>query len=465
MVGSAWTPWVRPTQSVSACSRARSASAAASSRARGTITSPARWSCSPSAVSSTSEEVRPKWIQRPAGPAEAPSTSTKAATSWSVTLSRSLTASTVNVAARIAVELLLGARPSSQRLGRGDLDVAPRGHARLVGPDGAELGVGCIDRSRRGAYSDRPPQGAPEGADAGPVRSWAIGMMSARTLARAALPLLLVAAAVVSSLQLEHTEDSRQAARMRVRTDDAVRQIRSRIGDYTDVLYGIRGLYEASCTVHGREFAAQVRGADVAARYPGVPAASAVVRVAAATALIVRRVAAPLAPNRSRWEDVAALAGGGAAPRARPTAIGLTGGPTAPTTMPRWRPRHAASRSFLPARARSLDLHGDRPVATDRLVVATAVRVRASRRGRARDLDLGPATGAAAPRGRRRDASPPARAPTRHHGAEARFSESSAAAGSCSTRRARRCSRRPRRGAVDRARRRAAAGRCSRPGW
>ncbi len=91
-------------------------------------------------------------------------------------------------------------------------------------------------------------------------------MMSARTLARAALPLLIVVAAVVSSLQLEHIEDSRQAARMRVRTDDAVRQIRSRIGDYTDVLYGIRGLYQASSTVHGREFAAQVRGADVAAR-------------------------------------------------------------------------------------------------------------------------------------------------------------------------------------------------------
>ena len=68
-VGSAWTPWVRPTHSVSACSRARSASAAASSRAPGTITSPARRSCRASAVSSTSDEVRPKWIQRPAGPA------------------------------------------------------------------------------------------------------------------------------------------------------------------------------------------------------------------------------------------------------------------------------------------------------------------------------------------------------------------------------------------------------------
>ena len=102
LVGSAWTPWVRPTHSVSACALACSASAAASARAPARIGSPARLSCSASAVSSTSEDVSPKWIQRPAGPADAASTSTKAATSWSVTRSRSCTASTVNVEARIA---------------------------------------------------------------------------------------------------------------------------------------------------------------------------------------------------------------------------------------------------------------------------------------------------------------------------------------------------------------------------
>ena len=53
-------------------------------------------------MSSTSDEVSPKWIQRPASPAEAASTSTKAATSWSVIFSRSCAASTVKVAARIA---------------------------------------------------------------------------------------------------------------------------------------------------------------------------------------------------------------------------------------------------------------------------------------------------------------------------------------------------------------------------
>jgi hypothetical protein len=103
VVGSAWTPCVRPTQMVSTCSRARCASASKSPRAPATTISPAAVSWSASAVSSTSLEVRPKWIQRPAcGPALALSTSTNAATSWSVTRSRSCTASTVNVAARIA---------------------------------------------------------------------------------------------------------------------------------------------------------------------------------------------------------------------------------------------------------------------------------------------------------------------------------------------------------------------------
>ena len=102
VVGSACTPCVRPTHTVSTCSRARSASAQASSRAPATTMSPAACSCRPSAVSRTSELVSPKWIQRPAGPALAESTSTKAATSWSVISSRRWTASTVNVAARIA---------------------------------------------------------------------------------------------------------------------------------------------------------------------------------------------------------------------------------------------------------------------------------------------------------------------------------------------------------------------------
>ena len=53
-------------------------------------------------MSRTSELVSPKWIHRPGGPADSASTSTNAAMSWSVTRSRSLTASTVNVAERMA---------------------------------------------------------------------------------------------------------------------------------------------------------------------------------------------------------------------------------------------------------------------------------------------------------------------------------------------------------------------------
>ena len=60
VVGSAWTPWVRPTQSVSRCSSARSTQRVAVGAGAGErATSPASRSCSASAVSSTSEEVRP----------------------------------------------------------------------------------------------------------------------------------------------------------------------------------------------------------------------------------------------------------------------------------------------------------------------------------------------------------------------------------------------------------------------
>ena len=46
---------------------------------------------------------------------------------------------------------VLGRRPVLERLGGGDLDVAPRGHARLVGPDGAELGAGVAGDHARTA--------------------------------------------------------------------------------------------------------------------------------------------------------------------------------------------------------------------------------------------------------------------------------------------------------------------------
>ena len=80
-------------------------------------------------MSSTSLEVSPWWIQRPAGPAEADSTSTNAAVSWSVTFSRSLIASTVNVADRIASS---SRGRAVELLARGHLDQAHRLEARMV---------------------------------------------------------------------------------------------------------------------------------------------------------------------------------------------------------------------------------------------------------------------------------------------------------------------------------------------
>ena len=66
-------------------------------------------------MSSTSDEVSPWWTQRPASPTEPATTSTKAATSWSVTFSRSLTASTVNEArSRIAAASSSGTTPCSE---------------------------------------------------------------------------------------------------------------------------------------------------------------------------------------------------------------------------------------------------------------------------------------------------------------------------------------------------------------
>ena len=76
----------------------------------------------------------------PGSPADAESTSTNAAVSWSVTRSRSMTASTVKVAARIASRSA-AVGPLHLLAGR-DLDPAHRLKARVVGPQLAELPAG-----------------------------------------------------------------------------------------------------------------------------------------------------------------------------------------------------------------------------------------------------------------------------------------------------------------------------------
>ena len=65
-------------------------------------------------MSSTSEDVSPWWTQRPSSPIEAATTSTNAATSWSVICSRSLTASTVKLArSRTTAASAAGTAPAS----------------------------------------------------------------------------------------------------------------------------------------------------------------------------------------------------------------------------------------------------------------------------------------------------------------------------------------------------------------
>ena len=56
---------------------------------------------------------------------------------------------------------VLGRRPVLERLGGGDLDVAPRGHARLVGPDGAELGTGVAGDHAPVSYGGWRPSPSP----------------------------------------------------------------------------------------------------------------------------------------------------------------------------------------------------------------------------------------------------------------------------------------------------------------
>ena len=150
VVGSAWTPWVRPTQTVSTCSRARVGERGDElARARhddlaGRLQLQRRARCR----ARRRRSARSGSSARP-GPALALSTSTKAATSWSVTRSRSLTASTVNVARADRLEVG-GGRPVHLLAG-GDLDAPPRLHARLVGPDRPDLGAGvAIDHGELG---------------------------------------------------------------------------------------------------------------------------------------------------------------------------------------------------------------------------------------------------------------------------------------------------------------------------
>ena len=150
-----------------ACRRARArarTSAATSSSAPGEDR-PRRAprSCSASAVSSTSEEVRPKWIQRPAWPADARQHVDERG---HVVVGHALAlVDRLDGEGRLADRLELVARRARvaeqrrQLLAGGDLDPAPALHARLVGPQAAELGAG-VAGDHSGA-EDLAPRGRP----------------------------------------------------------------------------------------------------------------------------------------------------------------------------------------------------------------------------------------------------------------------------------------------------------------
>ena len=146
-------------QRVGVLARALGQRVAASSRAPGRTTSPAR-----------AQLQRQRRVEHVGGrqPVVDPapglarrrrdSTSTNAATSWSVTFSRSCTASTVNVARADRLEVV---RASARRAPRRPATSTSRQrlHAGLVGPDGAELGAG-VARDHGGEDARRQARAA-----------------------------------------------------------------------------------------------------------------------------------------------------------------------------------------------------------------------------------------------------------------------------------------------------------------
>ena len=85
VIGSAWTPWVRPTMTVRRCSSARRFRTSRIPSTRCRIRSAERTRRVASAVSTTSELVSPKWIQRPSAPTCSAMDWVKATTScWTV---------------------------------------------------------------------------------------------------------------------------------------------------------------------------------------------------------------------------------------------------------------------------------------------------------------------------------------------------------------------------------------------
>ena len=139
-VGSAWTPWVRPTQSVPACSRARSASAAAKARAPGSDD-----------VARAAELQPERGVEHVGGGQPEVDPAPRRARRGAEHVDEGGHVMIGDLLALLdgrdgergrADRLQVGVAGAVELLGGGHLDVAPGGHPGLVGPDGADLGAG-----------------------------------------------------------------------------------------------------------------------------------------------------------------------------------------------------------------------------------------------------------------------------------------------------------------------------------
>ncbi len=114
VIGSAWTPWVRPIITVCRCSSARRRTTGSSASIRPRIWSVASTICSASAVSTTSEDVRPKCSQRALGPTYSATLVVKAIRScWVVFSISSMRATSKLPLARMSRAASRGTRPAS----------------------------------------------------------------------------------------------------------------------------------------------------------------------------------------------------------------------------------------------------------------------------------------------------------------------------------------------------------------
>ena len=161
-MGSAWMPWVRPTQRVSRC---RSASAASAPRgsARGPRAGDRRpcWSWSASAVSTTSEDVRPSG--RSGSPCRAPPPGSSGRRSrragwWP--RSRRCGRPGPGPAALIRPSASSGIRPRLRvDLAHRQLDLQPGLVLRVLGPDPRHLGTRVAGNHRGRLRSACRPRG------------------------------------------------------------------------------------------------------------------------------------------------------------------------------------------------------------------------------------------------------------------------------------------------------------------